>query len=179
MPRSLKAAAMDAQTTIVLRTALRADIPVIRQLAGRIWREHYPGIISIEQIEYMLERKYDATVIEEEMTRQGYRYLLAVAREGPIGFVAYRFNDRDRSLDISKIYLLPARHGKGIGRLMLSAVRDDAARLGARKLSLFVNKRNVKAIAAYERFGFAKAADEVSDIGGGFIMDDYRMEVSI
>ena len=33
-------------TNIFLRKAIEADIPLIRQLAERIWWEHYPSIIS-------------------------------------------------------------------------------------------------------------------------------------
>jgi GNAT superfamily N-acetyltransferase len=167
------------ESTIALRTAGPADIPAIQGLADRIWRQHYPGIITIAQIEYMLERMYATEVIEDEMVRQGYRYTLAVERTEPIGFIAYRFEERDRSVKISKLYLLPSRHGQGIGRQMLGSVRDQALRLGARKLLLFVNKANRKAIRAYERFGFVKAADAVTDIGGGFVMDDYAMELAL
>jgi RimJ/RimL family protein N-acetyltransferase len=38
-----------------------------------------------------------------------------------------------------------------------------------------VNKRNQKAIRAYERAGFTIAESMTSEIGGGFVMDDYRM----
>jgi len=38
-----------------------------------------------------------------------------------------------------------------------------------------VNKRNVRAIKAYQRNGFEIADSVVTDIGGGFVMDDYVM----
>jgi ribosomal protein S18 acetylase RimI-like enzyme len=46
---------------------------------------------------------------------------------------------------------------------------------GARRLILSVNKRNARAIAAYQRNGFVIAESVVTDIGGGFVMDDYVM----
>ncbi len=46
---------------------------------------------------------------------------------------------------------------------------------GARRLILSVNKRNIRAIAAYRRNGFIIAESVVTDIGGGFVMDDYVM----
>jgi ribosomal protein S18 acetylase RimI-like enzyme len=52
----------------------------------------------------------------------------------------------------------------------------EAGRLGADRLMLTVNKRNSKAIAAYQRNGFAIMDSVVVDIGGGFVMDDYVME---
>jgi ribosomal protein S18 acetylase RimI-like enzyme len=53
-----------------------------------------------------------------------------------------------------------------------------AAALGAREVSLFVNKNNQKAIRAYERAGFVIAESVINEFGAGFVMDDYRMTVS-
>jgi ribosomal protein S18 acetylase RimI-like enzyme len=62
---------------------------------------------------------------------------------------------------------------------MLQHVRDDAVSRGAKTVHLFVNKNNLKAIVAYERFGFIKAEAVVTAIGGGFVMDDYRMVLDL
>ena len=53
-----------------------------------------------------------------------------------------------------------------------------AAALGAREVSLYVNKRNKKAIRVYERAGFVVAESVINEFGGGFVMDDYRMTAS-
>lgn len=39
---------------LLFRKATEEDIRLINQLAQKIWREHYPAIISTEQIEFML-----------------------------------------------------------------------------------------------------------------------------
>jgi ribosomal protein S18 acetylase RimI-like enzyme len=54
-------------------------------------------------------------------------------------------------------------------------IEQLALRRGLNLLWLTVNKGN-PAVKAYERLGFRIAADLVMDIGGGFVMDDYRME---
>jgi diamine N-acetyltransferase len=164
---------------ISFRTAGEADIPLIQDLSSRIWREHYPGIISHDQIDYMLGKMYDTGVIRDEILNRGYRYVLVMRGNEAVGYIAYRFEDPDRAVMISKLYLLPSLHGKGIGRKMLQYVQDDALRMGARAISLFVNKNNVKAIAAYERSGFKKAQAVVTDIGSGFVMDDFRMVLDL
>jgi GNAT superfamily N-acetyltransferase len=164
---------------ISFHLATSEDIPLIQDLSGRIWREHYPGIITHEQIDYMLGKMYATDVMRDEITNKGYRYAIVSAGTMPIGYIAYRHEEKIRAVLISKLYLLPSFHGKGIGRKMLGHVKDTALKTGARTLYLFVNRNNGKAIAAYERFGFAKAEAVVSDIGGGFVMDDYRMEYDL
>jgi ribosomal protein S18 acetylase RimI-like enzyme len=44
---------------------------------------------------------------------------------------------------------------------------------------LAVNKHNAQAIAAYRKNGFRVADAVVKDIGGGFVMDDYIMELAV
>jgi GNAT superfamily N-acetyltransferase len=78
-------------------------------------------------------------------------------------------------MKLHKLYLLPELHGGGLGSRMLKHCADEARRLGAHRLMLAVNKRNHRAIAAYRRNGFAVAEAVVTDIGGGFVMDDYLM----
>jgi len=48
-----------------------------------------------------------------------------------------------------------------------------------RELWLTVNKDNADSIAFYRRVGFGIAGSSVTDIGGGFVMDDYRMSKSV
>ncbi len=170
---------MTASGDITFRAAAASDIPVIQDLSSRIWREYYPGIITREQIDYMLAKMYSSEVVREEIGQKGYRYVIVFEGPVPIGYLAYRHEHRSRAVLLSKLYLLPSHHGKGVGRRMLAFVQEDALRSGAEKVYLFVNKNNVRAIQAYERFGFVKALALVTDIGGGFVMDDYRMELDL
>ena len=62
---------------------------------------------------------------------------------------------------------------------MLRHVADTARKSGFRSLILAVNKQNVKARKAYERFGFNKYKSVQIDIGNGFIMDDYWLRYEL
>jgi hypothetical protein len=39
-----------------------------------------------------------------------------------------------------------------------------------------VNKYNLNTLRAYEKLGFKNIGPSITDIGGGFIMDDFKME---
>jgi len=92
------------------------------------------------------------------------------------GFAALGPEEQPKLFKLHKLYLHPARHGRGLGSLLLSHCEREAGRLGADRLMLTVNKLNVKAMAAYQRNGFAITNSVMVEIGGGFVMDDYVME---
>src|SRR5207244_10209912 len=158
---------LNRASVIRILSAIPDDIPVIRDLARRIWHEHYPGIISREQIDYMLDRMYDTEVIRREMGDR-VRWDLVRSDGEPVGFISCEFDDAARRVKLHKLYLLPSLHGRGIGRQMLERVQLQAAGRGASEIWLQVNKQNTRAIRAYERAGFKVREAVVADIGGGF-----------
>ncbi|MEO6742565.1 MAG: GNAT family N-acetyltransferase [Chthoniobacteraceae bacterium] len=156
-----------------IRAATESDIPVLRELAQRIWRECYPGLITVEQIEFMLGWMYS----EEEIRRQlaaGVPWGIAELKGEPVGYLSWQRED-DGRVKISKLYVLPQRQRCGLGRQMLEHVCEQSRALGAHAVWLQVNKRNERAIGAYLKACFHIENEAVFDIGGGFVMDDYLM----
>ena len=142
----------------------------IAKLASVVWRAHYPGIISHKQIDYMLAKMYDLGVLRDEITN-GIVYLRALEADQLFGFAAY--GPSRSEIKLHKLYVHPDRQRLGIGRALIEQVERAC---GARTLTLTVNKRNERAIAAYKKHGFAIRDSVVMDIGCGFVMDDYVME---
>ena len=157
--------------------AAPADIPTLRRLADEIWHAHYPAIISVAQIDYMLARMYAADVIEKEIGEGTCWELIALDGEA-VGFLSYSHETSAALLKLHKLYVQVDRHGLGLGRAGLRRVMEVGAASGAREVSLYVNKNNTKAIRAYRRAGFTIAESVVNHFGGGFVMDDYRMTVA-
>lgn len=145
------------------------------ELAGVIWRQHYPGIISREQIEHMLGQMYAVKTLRAELLEKQIRFFRLVVDGQFVGFASFGPLAEPGVFKLHKCYLLPEFHGRGLGSRLLSHCESEVRRLGGRKLKLAVNKQNVKAIAAYERNGFSVAESVVTDFGGGFVMDDFIM----
>ncbi len=150
-------------------------MPAIATLAGIIWRAHYPDMISAEQIEYMLAKMYALETLRDDLRQRAIRYERLFVGEKLAGFAAFGPEELPQLFKLHKLYLHPAWHGRGLGSLLLAHCECEAGRLGAKRLMLTVNKQNAKAIAAYQRNGFAITHSVMVDIGGGFFMDDYVM----
>ncbi|MBA3706769.1 MAG: GNAT family N-acetyltransferase, partial [Bacteroidetes bacterium] len=59
--------------SINFKKAVAEDLPAIAELANRIWRKHYPDIITVEQIEYMLKNMYSPVNLLQQMN-EGHQY---------------------------------------------------------------------------------------------------------
>ncbi len=62
---------------------------------------------------------------------------------------------------------------------MLERVIEEAKSAGKSSVYLTVNKHNRHAIDVYIKKGFRMVGEAVTDIGSGFVMDDYIMEYFI
>ncbi len=150
-------------------------LPALVELAGVIWRQHYPNIISPEQIDYMLGKMYALDKLRDEIRSQGIHFYRLVVDGRMAGFASIGPLDAPWDWKLHKIYMLPELHGCGLGSRLLQHCEAEARRLGARRLMLAVNKRNPRPIAAYRRNGFAVIQSVVTDFGDGFVMDDFIM----
>lgn len=163
-----------------IRRILWEELSIIQTLAHEIWHACYPGIIPVAQIDYMLGHWYDTRVMAAEMAERGVWFaLMEVQEQGPVGYLSFEQVGGEPVLFINKLYLRPTMHGRGLGAAALDWAAQRAVEQGCTHLRLRVNKHNATAIRAYLRVGFSFAGDVVTDIGGGFVMDDYVMEKRI
>lgn len=151
-----------------------AHLEAIEALADEIWREYYTPLIGAAQVDYMVAKFQRAPAMQGQI-RDGYEYFL-VRRDGcDVGYLAVQPQPTEGLLFISKLYLHKSVRGSGTGRACMAFIERLAHQRGLDRLWLTVNKGN-PAVKVYERFGFSIVRAVVMDIGGGFVMDDYRME---
>ncbi|HEX8978559.1 MAG TPA: GNAT family N-acetyltransferase [Parasulfuritortus sp.] len=160
-------------TEIEIRQLRLDEAEALVELAGRVWRTSYPGIITPEQIEYMLAQRYKPGLVKQLLAR-GDLWLVALDGDQMVGFVhGHPLQDGDYKLD--KLYVDPDWQRHGIGGRLTAEVALYAVRHGYGRLLLRVNRQNQPAIDAYLKYGFTVATIIMEDIGEGFVMDDYVM----
>lgn len=159
---------------IEIRPVTPPDVPAISALAREIWQASYPGIITQEQIDFMLEQRYGHERLYDDL-EDLHKWLDQAFHEGRrIGFAFSEIYKGEFKLD--KLYIHPDVQRKGVGGQLIAHVAERAKKLGYPCVILQVNKRNEKAINSYRKYGFSVRTSTVDDIGGGFVMDDYVME---
>lgn len=156
-----------------------SDLPIIIDLTKKIWPVAYGEILSKSQLDYMIDKFYNEAALREQIEGKGHIFYLAQNENGNyVGFVSYEINCEPHKTKIHKIYVLPETQGTGLGRQFFELVKEKAIENNQKAIFLNVNKYNY-AIHFYTKLGFIKVKDEVIDIGNGYVMDDYVMEVAI
>lgn len=151
------------------------EIEIIQSLIQRIWKPTYREILSEEQMDYMLARMYDPLTLRNQMD-EGHKFLLLQEDNSPVGFAGFQFDYPEKGIcKLHKLYLLPETQGKGLGKMLIHEVIEQAEQEGQQSLSLNVNRYN-KAFDFYTRYGFQIRGEEDIDIGNGYFMNDYIME---
>ncbi len=155
---------------MILRRANEADIPLIRQLADKVWWEHYPSIISEAQIAYMLELMYSEQALLRQMQEEGQEIWLPEKDGQALGFLAVS-KKGDGEYFLHKFYLDTREKGHGtiIFELLLARYPD------LRTLRLRVNRRNFKSVNFYFKTGFRIEFCIDTPFGEGYVMDDFQM----
>lgn len=158
-----------------IRTAELEDINTIGYLAYQIWPIAYKEILTLEQLQYMLNRLYSPAALRTQMINDHHTFLLAELDEGPVGFASYSKTTEPGLFKLHKLYIHTQVKGKGLGKILLDAVITEVKALKATTLRLNVNKYNTAKLF-YEKQGFAVIEEEDIDIGNGYFMNDYVME---
>ena len=152
------------------------SIPLIRELTYSVWPQTYRGLLSDEQIDYMLDLMYSETSLLKQIN-EGAQFLIVYDQHAPAGFASFE-EVRPGNYKLHKIYILQSQQGKGTGRFLIEHITDLIKKAGGVALHLQVNKNN-PAKSFYEKLGFAVIDQVKLDIGNGYFMDDYIMEKQI
>ena len=148
------------------------DLVTLEKLAGEIWTEYFTPIIGKPQVTYMVDniQSFDAM---RKQVEDGYMYYFIEVDSTKVGYICIKPDAQ--GLFLSKLYLLKTHRGKGLGKSAFQFILTTAKHMKLSRIWLTVNKRNTDTIVAYKKWGFKITEELVTDIGGGFVMDDYKM----
>jgi diamine N-acetyltransferase len=153
-----------------------SETGLIAALADKIWHAYYIDFISLEQINYMLDKFYSKQSLDQQI-QEGQEFYKVICDEKISGFVSVSRKQKD-SYFIHKFYLLTELHGKNTGTMVMNLIKEMIrSRNEGRDASirLTVNRQNYKAINFYFKNKFIIESVEDFDIGNNFFMTDFVM----
>jgi ribosomal protein S18 acetylase RimI-like enzyme len=159
---------------MIVRFASTKDVETIHNLAHQIWWNTYQNILTQEQIEFMLDDMYSIGSLNAQL-QKGISFLIAENGDQASGFASY--SKQDLSFKIHKLYILPQQQGKGLGKLLLDFIKEEAKAQGITTLKLNVNRNN-PAVSFYSNLGF-KLVREIDIPYHHFVLNDFLLELAI
>ena len=153
-----------------------ADVRRLTKAAREVWREANVAFCTPEQVEYMIEKFQSFEAISGQMMH-GYRYFLIEEGDEILGY--FGVQPQGERLFLSKFYILKQNRGRGLFSLGLQHMIDICKEDNLESIYLTVNRNNTHAYEVYLAKGFKVIAEECADIGFGFVMDDYIMELEV
>jgi GNAT superfamily N-acetyltransferase len=153
-----------------------AGIETLASIARTIWDEYWTDRIGAEQTAYMVEKYQSVPALTEAIRTEGYLYFFLVEDERIVGYFGVRPEEREGKLFLSKLYLFAEERDQGYSSKTMQFLVQLCRRNDLGSIYLTVNKFNDLAIRAYQASGFEIVDSVETDIGSGFIMDDYIME---
>jgi ribosomal protein S18 acetylase RimI-like enzyme len=160
-----------------LRMIATQEASIIQDLAHRTWPTTFNKILSPEQISYMLNWMYDVDILQQQIS-EGHQFWL-IEKEFPLGFMGIELHHPSAySLKIHKLYVLPEEQGQGWGRMLVNKAIEIAQTNSIPSIELNVNRFNAS-VGFYKHIGFEVVKEENIDIGAGFWMEDFVMELRV
>lgn len=146
-----------------IRPASQADLAAVSRLLGETWHATYDAIYGRERVDGITASWHAPASLAQGLDRKDVTFLVAEAADGTITGTASVSLSACGAAMLDRLYVLPSRQGSGIGaRLLVAAL---AAYPEAAVAVLEVEPENRRAIAFYERHGFARAG-RTGDCGG-------------
>ena len=168
---------METDTVTLIQVKTDEQLKTLAETANTVWHEFFPCILTEGQIDYMVEKFQSYDAMKEQMENAGYEYYFITSDDKILGYTGIK-KEEDR-LFLSKLYLLKENRGKGYASTAFEHLIKYCKENGLKSIYLTVNKHNEHTIAVYKKKGFEVIDTQVADIGNGYVMDDYIMEMKV
>lgn len=154
-----------------IRPAEERDAASLAELAERTFRETFAHVNRAEDIELHCRNSYGESIQAAEIRDPDRATLVCHVGPNLIGYGQLRWGSAPtcviarRPIEIQRLYVDAAWHGKGVANALMASLLDIAAARGADAIWLGVWERNPRAIAFYAKSGFAVVGDHVFVVG--------------
>jgi ribosomal protein S18 acetylase RimI-like enzyme len=156
-----------------VRTCGPGDEHALALVGQSTFLDAFAGVLSGEDILLHCAKQHAPEVYKAWLDETRVRVWLAEAEPGhaPVGYLVVAPASlplpdlRDDDVEVKRIYLLHRVQGTGLGRRLMQDAVEYAEQSGSRRLLLGVYGGNDRAIAFYERLGFARVGTRRFRVG--------------
>lgn len=148
-----------------IRELTPADIPALRELAIKVFRDTFTALNTPEAMDGAVETEYNLHRFEKEFSEAGQRYFFISDADKPIGYLRLRRNPEvdhllgTNHIELQRIYVDKAYHGQKVGDRLMQLAIDLATEGKHEWIWLGVWELNPRAIKFYQKWSFEKFSE--------------------
>lgn len=151
---------------VEIREATEADLGAIQQIARETWSFTYDGVIPPDIQDQAMNSWYESASLAAQIPASSNLLLLADSPpKRSIGFAQFVQHSAELG-ELTRIYVLPAHHGQGVGFRLFQEGLAWLHDLGVQTLLVDVEELNPLGRRFYERNGFKEIGKTTQDIFG-------------
>jgi ribosomal protein S18 acetylase RimI-like enzyme len=156
---------------IQIRRVTLNDIQTLQQISRETFSETFSENNDVANMNRYLEEGFATNKLSEEVNNAASQFYFAILDDHVIGYLklntgnAQTEGEAEQALEIERIYVLSAYHGKKVGQLLYAKAMQLAAELKSTYVWLGVWEENQRAIRFYEKNGFVAYDKHIFKLG--------------
>ena len=169
---------------IEIKKATIADLEIIRKICTETFSETFSEVNTAENMANYIQENFNREQIALEINNPESIFYLASSENEIIGYMKLNFGEAQTekkektNLEIHRIYVLQAFHGKRIGQLLLDKTVKIAKEMAVHSVWLGVWEENHRALQFYSKNGFVEF-DQHLFVLGDDVQTDLLMHLKI
>lgn len=158
-------------TTIEITKVKPNEIVSLQKIGRQTFQETFSDSNSEENMKNYLEQGFSVEKLTSELHNKDSEFYFATHENKIIGYLKINFGDSqtelkdNKALEIERIYVVNAFHGKRVGQLLYDKAITIAKEKGVEYVWLGVWEENVRAIHFYSKNGFVAFDKHIFKLG--------------
>ena len=148
-----------------MRRITLQDVPALSFIAKKTFYDTFTCTCTEDDMDDFLEKFYNENTLAKEVAVSAMGYFFAEIDGEIVGYILFSNGTQDfaqihgsTALELKRLYVLEAFHGKGIAQQMMQFFLDHAKSQGYDNAFLGVWEYNLRAQKFYGKYGFVKTA---------------------
>lgn len=156
---------------VEIQKVMIADIEQLQQISQLTFIETFAALNSKEDMEKYIKESLSKEKLMAELSQHSSCFYFAILNGTVIGYLKLNFGQSqtelkgENSLEIERIYVLKAFHGKRVGQLFYEKAIQVAWQAKMEYVWLGVWEKNPRAIAFYKKNGFIEFDKHIFKLG--------------
>jgi len=147
-----------------IRRVTVADVAVLSAMARETFYDTFTGTCTEEDMQSFLDKHYSEEQLSRELSDPDTLCFFAEADGMPVAYLYFKedysnfpVEKKWKALELKRIYVLNAFHGKGIAQKLMDFILDYAVEKKYEMVWLGVWEHNLRARKFYEKYGFVNS----------------------